>query len=65
MSRIQAAAYIGVGLTKFDEMVQDGRMPKPKKVDRRLLWDRYALDAAFETLPDEAQNNPWDEPSAA
>jgi excisionase family DNA binding protein len=31
MSRDEAARYVGVGATKFDEMVQDGRMPRPKR----------------------------------
>lgn len=34
-SRVQAAEYIGVGVTKFDEMVDDGRMPRPKRIDGR------------------------------
>ena len=51
MDRIEAARYIGVGVTKFDEMVADRRMPKPKKVDGRNVWDRIALDAAFSDLP--------------
>ena len=51
MDRIEAARYIGLGVTKFDEMVSDGRMPKPKKVDARNVWDRIALDAAFTDLP--------------
>jgi hypothetical protein len=29
MSRDEAARYIGVGVTKFDEMVADRRMPPP------------------------------------
>jgi excisionase family DNA binding protein len=37
MSRDEAARYVGVGPTKFDEMVQDGRMPKPKRVDGRVI----------------------------
>ena len=40
LSRGQAAEYIGVGVTKFDEMVDDGRMPRPKRIDGRLVWDR-------------------------
>ncbi len=31
LSRVQSAAYVGTGVTKFDEMVSDGRMPKPKQ----------------------------------
>jgi len=50
LSRIQAAEYIGVGVTKFDEMVGDGRMPKPKRVDARTIWDRRQIDAAFTAL---------------
>lgn len=56
MSRDEAARYIGVGTTKFDEMVADRRMPKPKKIDGRVIWDRIALDAAFTDLPSETGN---------
>lgn len=56
LSRDEAARYIGVGTTKFDEMVADRRMPKPKKIDGRVVWDRIALDAAFTDLPSEAGN---------
>jgi hypothetical protein len=50
LSRDQSAAYVGVGVTKFNEMVEDGRMPKPKHVDGRVIWDRYGLDRSFEAL---------------
>jgi predicted DNA-binding transcriptional regulator AlpA len=61
LSRVQAAEYIGVGVTKFDEMVDDGRMPKPKRIDGRVLWDRIKLDEAFEALDYEAgPKNEWD-----
>jgi len=53
MSRDEAARYIGVGTTKFDQMVKDGRMPKPKRIDGRTVWDRIKLDDAFTRLPDE------------
>ena len=43
--------------TKFDEMVKDGRMPKPKRVDGRTVWDRIGLDAAFTDLPDGDSGN--------
>lgn len=56
LSREEAARYVGVGTTKFDEMVADGRMPRPKRVDGRTVWDRIALDAAFTDLPDENGN---------
>lgn len=56
MSREEAARYVGVGTTKFDEMVADRRMPRPKRVDGRVIWDRLALDAAFSDLPSEPEN---------
>lgn len=56
MSREEAARYIGVGTTKFDEMVSDRRMPKPKRIDGRVIWDRLAIDAAFSDLPSGDEN---------
>jgi len=62
LSRVQAAEYIGVGVTKFDEMVGDGRMPRPKRIDGRIVWDRLKLDEAFGALDDEAApKNEWDD----
>jgi hypothetical protein len=52
MDRAEAARWVGVGTTKFDQMVQDGRMPRAKRVDGRMVWDRYQLDRAFTDLPD-------------
>ncbi|MBR0693598.1 AlpA family transcriptional regulator [Bradyrhizobium lablabi] len=60
MSRDDAARYVGVSITKFDEMVADGRMPKPKRVDGRVVWDRLRLEAAFTDLPEEKVKNPLD-----
>lgn len=51
LSREEASRYVGVGTTQFDEMVADKRMPKPKKINSRLVWDRIAIDAAFADLP--------------
>jgi predicted DNA-binding transcriptional regulator AlpA len=51
LSREEAARYIGVGSTLFDEMVADGRMPRPKSINSRAIWDRVALDIAFTRCP--------------
>ena len=51
LSRPIAAAYIGVGTSKFDGMVADGRMPQPKVIDGRRVWDIRELDTAFDELP--------------
>lgn len=53
LSREEAALYVGVSASKFDEMRHDGRMPKGKQIDGRKVWDVRKLDLAFEALPDE------------
>ena len=65
LNREAAAAYVGVGTTKFDELVADGRMPKPKRIDGRRVWDVRALDLAFDDLPGDDARNPWDEQDPA
>lgn len=52
LSRIEAAAYVGVSPNTFESMVKDGRMPRPKVVNRRRIWDRAGLDRCFDALPD-------------
>lgn len=61
--RVAAAEYVGVSPSKFDEMVKDGRMPKPKRIDGCRVWDVRALDLFFDALPggDESDHNAWDE----
>jgi predicted DNA-binding transcriptional regulator AlpA len=49
-NRIEAAAYIGISPTKFDQLVADGRMPKAKRIDGRKVWDLLELNPAFEEL---------------
>jgi predicted DNA-binding transcriptional regulator AlpA len=65
LSRVQSAAYIGVSPALFDELVGDGRMPQPKKINSRVVWDRKQLDESFEALPDREDRNPWDDEDAA
>ncbi len=60
LSRAQSAVYIKVGPTLFDEMVADGRMPPPKRINSKTVWDRLELDAAFTALPSDEDANPWD-----
>lgn len=65
LSRPCAAEYIGVSVGLFDQMVGDGRMPAPKPINSRLVWDRRALDEAFDVLPADDTDNPWDAIAAA
>jgi hypothetical protein len=64
LNRALAARYVGVGVTLFDEMVKDGRMPKPFKINTRTVWDRHRLDEAFEALSDQDARDPWEEDAA-
>ena len=62
LNRVEAASYIGVGTTKFDELVATGAMPKPRCVGSRRVYDRFELDVAFDALPHEGEDavNGWD-----
>jgi hypothetical protein len=60
LCRVQAAAYVGVSATLFDAMVVDGRMPKPKRINARTVWDLRQLDIAFDAIPNGQELNPWD-----
>ncbi|MGD9769603.1 MAG: hypothetical protein AB7U62_18370, partial [Pseudolabrys sp.] len=51
LNREESAAYFGVSPTLFDEMVMDGRMPPPREVNSRVIWDREELRTAFKALP--------------
>jgi hypothetical protein len=68
LSRADAATYIGIGVTKFDELVTSGRMPRPKCIDNRRVWDIFALDQAFDLLPDDQNgelDRTWEDVDAA
>lgn len=60
LRRVDAAAYICISPSLFDEMVKDGRMPGPRMINSRTVWDRFELDEAFEALPRKEVANPWD-----
>jgi excisionase family DNA binding protein len=64
LSRTEAAIYLGISASKFDELVKDGRMPRPRIIDCRKVWDVYELDMAFDELPREdgaPAANSWDD----
>jgi predicted DNA-binding transcriptional regulator AlpA len=64
LSRVHAAAYVGVSPSLFDEMVRDGRMPKPKRINGRVVWDRLEVDEAFAGLtPDADRDDDWSHPA--
>ena len=60
MDRVAAAKYIGASPTTFDRMVNDGRLPQPRRVSlKRFVWDRRELDRAFDKLPHKKPGGDW------
>jgi excisionase family DNA binding protein len=45
-----AAEYLGMSRSKFLQLVDKGRLPRPKAIDGMSIWDRHELDAAFESF---------------
>lgn len=74
VSREQAAALLGISATLFDWAVTNGRMPQPRLLRGRNIWDVEELVTSFRELPhrngkagddglDEQTEagNPWDD----
>ena len=67
VSREEAADYIGISPTKFDELVRDRRMPEPRAIDGRRVWCKIELDEAFDRLPrsgNGGSDDPWERMAA-
>ena len=58
-NRSEAADYIGVGTTKFEDLVNQRRMPQPRLMDKRMVWDVCELDEYFEKLPQRGDERVW------
>lgn len=60
----RAAAYLAMGKSKFLELVDEGRLPRPVRIDGITTWDRLELDAAYEQMKreeTEQRRNPIEE----
>ena len=53
LSRVEAAAYLGISPSKFDQLRKSGRIGPPKILDGRKLYAIEMLDEFFDALPDE------------
>jgi predicted DNA-binding transcriptional regulator AlpA len=60
LSRVESALYFGISPSKFDELRKDGRVPPPRLIDGRKVWDVKELDIAFEEFPLESNDNSED-----
>jgi predicted DNA-binding transcriptional regulator AlpA len=70
VGRSVAAAYLSISPTTFDVLVEEGLLPRAKRLGgRRKAWDIKALDAAIDQLPDDgeqvlADDQSWDDVDA-
>jgi predicted DNA-binding transcriptional regulator AlpA len=68
ISRSAAAAYLSVSPSLFDELIKDGRMPKPRRLSKkRVAFDVRELDIAIDSLPADGPcvlDRTWEEDGA-
>ena len=50
LNRDEAAIYVGVTVASFDQMVSDGRLPKPADLDGEEVFDLALIDRAMDRL---------------
>lgn len=56
-----ACAYIGVSENKFRALVDNGEIPKPKRIGRNVGWDIRDLDNYVDNLPRDGEAvKDWD-----
>jgi len=60
LGEAEAAAAIGISASKFRALVDDGRMPSPRRIDGRIIWDVDELRMAFKALPHENEREKAD-----
>ena len=56
LGRVEAAAAVGISATTFDALVAAGRMPRPRVINSRRVWDVDELRAAFKCLPRDGES---------
>jgi predicted DNA-binding transcriptional regulator AlpA len=56
----RAAAYLDMGERTFLRLVAEGKLPKPKRFDGVVAWDRYHLDASIEDADNDVGENTVD-----
>lgn len=61
--RTEAAAFIGVSPSKFDQMVKAGDMPEPHRIGGVVIWRGDELQAAFDRLT--GRDGAGDDPNPA
>ena len=61
LSQLEAATYLGISPSKFDELRKANRIAPAKVLDGRLIFTTERLDEFLDALPDENQtdNDDW------
>jgi excisionase family DNA binding protein len=49
----EAAVYLSLSPSFFRKLVEEKRMPRPRIIGSRRIWDVEELDLAFKALPRE------------
>ena len=63
VSRDTGAALLGISGGTFDKLVRAGKLPEPREVESRILWDAKEIEAAWRAMPKRGQpstSNEWD-----
>ena len=51
LGEIEAATALGISASNFRRLIKEGRMPSPRRLDGRNIWDVDELRAAFKAIP--------------
>ncbi|MDR3461720.1 MAG: hypothetical protein P4L76_05320 [Beijerinckiaceae bacterium] len=51
LTRLEAAAFIGVTPSAWDDLVANGDMPQARRLGAFERWDRRQVEAAFSLAP--------------
>lgn len=72
LNREQSAAFVGISPSLFDKMIEAGKMPHPRLMFGRNVWDVDELVISFKAIPhkieemaetineEQSQGNAWD-----
>lgn len=64
LRRKEAALYVGVSPTKFDELIKQGLLPRSINLGGCVIWDVRALDETLDSFFGGDDANPWDQAQA-
>ena len=60
LRRHEAANYLGVSPSLFDQLIVENKMPKPIKLRACSVWDVHELDVSFDAMKaNDNEVNPW------